>query len=265
MKSAALILLWLAPTLSAAEPDGSLHLNLRTRVQPFKGVDQWDEVLVRQEFPARETAIIICDMWDKHWCDNATRRCGALARKMASVLDAARARGVLIVHAPSDCMDYYKDAPQRKRIRAVPQVEPPPSLPLSDPPLPVDDKEGGCDDEMPSKPYKAWTREHPALRIDEADVVSDNGREIYNLFRQRGIKNVLMMGVHTNMCVLGRTFAIRQMTRWGLRCVLVRDLTDSMYDPRKAPFVRHEEGTERIVQHIEKYWCPSVLCADLTK
>jgi hypothetical protein len=73
------------------------------------------------------------------------------------------------------------------------------------------------------------------------------------------------MGVHTNMCVLGRSFGIRQMVRLGKNVVLVRDLTDAMYDPRQPPFVSHTRGTEMVIEHIEKYWCPSVLSEDLTK
>jgi hypothetical protein len=65
------------------------------------------------------------------------------------------------------------------------------------------------------------------------------------------------------MCVLGRSFAIRQMTRWGLRVALIRDLTDAMYNPAMSPFVTHDEGTQLVVQHIEKYWCPTVLSGDL--
>ena len=65
----------LALGAAAAEPaNGTLALPLRTRVEAFKGSGLWDEVVVRKELPARETAIIICDMWDKHWCDSATRR-----------------------------------------------------------------------------------------------------------------------------------------------------------------------------------------------
>jgi hypothetical protein len=158
-------------------------------------------------------------------------------------------------------MDFYKQTPQRLRILEVPQVEPPPSLNLTDPPLPIDDSHGGCD--TPDHFYKAWTREHSALPIAGEDVVSDNGREVYSFLRQRGIRNLLVMGVHTNMCVLRRSFAIRQMTNWGIRCVLVRDLTDSMYNPRDRPFVSHDEGTELVIQHIEKYWCPSILSGEL--
>ena len=72
------------------------------------------------------------------------------------------------------------------------------------------------------------------------------------------------MGVHTNMCVLGRSFGIRQMVRLGKNVVLVRDLTDAMYDPRQPPYVSHNRGTEMVVEHIEKYWCPSILSRDLT-
>jgi nicotinamidase-related amidase len=245
------------------ETTGDLHLSLRTRLETFKGSGTWDEVVLCKDWPARETALLVCDMWDKHWCPTATQRCAALAKKMAPVLAAAQARGITVIHAPSECMDFYKDTPQRRRIQEVPRVPPPRNRDLSDPPLPIDDSDGGCDCEPSPKMYRAWTRQHPALPIAASDVISDDGREVYSFLRQRGIKNLLVMGVHTNMCVLGRTFAIRQMTRWGIRCVLVRDLTDSMYNPKKAPFVSHDAGTELVVQHIEKYWCPSVLSRDL--
>ena len=64
--------------------------------------------------------------------------------------------------------------------------------------------------------------------------------------RQRGIKNVIVMGVHTNMCVLGRPFSIRQMVYQGQNVVLVRDMTDTMYNPAKVAvresFPRHGSG-----------------------
>jgi nicotinamidase-related amidase len=247
-----------------AAPDGAvLHLHLRTRVEPFKGSGAWDEVVLARDLPARETALVLCDVWDNHWCHSASRRCDALARKMVPVLEAARARGVQIIHAPSECMDFYKDTPQRRRIRETPPVAPPPPLSLPDPPLPIDDKDGGCDDEQPAKPYRAWVREHPAIPIAEQDVISDNGREVYSFLKRHGIKNLLIAGVHTNMCVCNRSFAIKQMTKWGIRCVLVRDLTDSLYNPKRPPYVPHDEGTELVVQHIEKYWCPTTLSTDL--
>ena len=73
------------------------------------------------------------------------------------------------------------------------------------------------------------------------------------------------MGVHTNMCVLNRPFAIQQMTKRGIRCILVRDLTDSLYNPKDRPYVTHDQGTELVVEYIEKYWCPSLLGSDLER
>jgi nicotinamidase-related amidase/type 1 glutamine amidotransferase len=238
------------------KPEGKILLTLSTRFEPFKGSGQWHELTFTESVPAAETAIVICDMWDKHWCRGATERCEAIAKKMAPVIKAARARGIQIVHCPSECMDFYADTPQRRRMMLAPKATPPKPLKIDEPPLPIDDSDGGCDtdDEM----YLAWTRQNSNIDIGEYDGISDNGDEVYNLFRQLGIKNVIVMGVHTNMCVLGRSFAIREMTRRGMRCVLVRDLTDTMYDPKDSPHVSHDEGTELVVKHIEKYWCPSI-------
>ena len=240
-------------------------LPLRTRVETFKGSGDFDEVSVARSFNPKESAIILCDVWDKHWCDNASTRCGELAKKMVPVLAALRKRGVIVIHAPSECMDFYKDAPQRKTMTDLKKVAPPKPLNLPDPPLPVDASDGGCDDAAPDREHRVWKRENATIPIEENDFISDNGAEIYSLLKQRGIKNLFVMGVHTNMCVLNRTFAIKQMTKWGVQCILVRDLTDAMCSPKNKPFVSHEEGTQLIIQHIEKYWCPTVLSADLTK
>ena len=65
------------------------------------------------------------------------------------------------------------------------------------------------------------------------------------------------------MCVLHRSFAIKQMVRWGVDVALVRDLTDTMYNPAMPPYISHEEGTRLVVEFIEKFWCPSIDSSDL--
>ena len=109
-----------------------------------------------------------------------------------------------------------------------------------------------------------FSRQHGGLDITDYDGVSDRGQEIFNFCEQEGIKNIVLMGVHTNMCVLGRSFGIRQMVKLGKNVVLARDLTDAMYDPRQPPYVSHARGTAMVIEHIEKYWCPSILGGDLT-
>jgi type 1 glutamine amidotransferase len=68
----------------------------------------------------------------------------------------------------------------------------------------------------------------------------------------------MLMGVHLNMCVLGRPFGLRQMAKNGKDVVLVRDMTDTMYDPTQAPRVSHFSGTDRVIAHVERFVCPSV-------
>src|SRR6185369_8123707 len=87
--------------------------------------------------------------------------------------------------------------------------------------------------------------------------------EAYNLMVHRGITNVLVMGVHQNMCVLGRPFSIRQMAYQGQNVLLMRDMTDTMYNSRMAPFVDHSTGTDLVVEHIEKNWCSTITSVDL--
>ena len=93
--------------VSAADP---LDLPLRTRVQPFKGADLWKETAVTEKVTPAECAVVLCDIWDKHWCENATTRCGELAPVAEAVAKKCRDRGMFVIHCPSDTMDYYKDS-----------------------------------------------------------------------------------------------------------------------------------------------------------
>ncbi len=38
----------------------------------------------------------------------------------------------------------------------------------------------------------------------------------------------------------------------------MRDLTDTMYNPRMPPKVNHFTGTDLVIEFIEKHWCPSL-------
>jgi hypothetical protein len=99
--------------------------------------------------------------------------------------------------------------------------------------------------------------------IAENDIISDDGNEIYSVLVRKGIKNVFMTGVHINKCVLARPFGIRQLVMLGMNVLLVSDLTDSLYNPAMPPKVSHDQGTRLMVEHIEKYWCPSTTSEDV--
>ena len=245
--------------------DKPLDFTIRRQVPRTTGRHGWRIVEEEVTWRSSQTAIIIVDMWNKHWSWGATERVNVMAPRMNTVIHAVRAMGVEIIHAPSDVIDFYKNHPARSRTLTAPEVEAPKPADHPDPPLPVDASDGGSDTgETAADSFKAWNRQHPAIEIRDEDFVSDNGQEVYNILMQSGIRNLIYMGVHTNMCVLGRSFAIKAMVRWGFNVVLARDLTDAMYDPFKPPYVSHEEGTRLIIEYIEKFWCPTILSGDLT-
>ena len=118
-------------------------VNVRSRVELYKGTGQWEEVQIRESLDTRKTAIILCDVWDRHWCRGATERVAELAPAIERLVRVARGRGVLIIHAPSDTMGFYKDAPQRRAMMAMPVVAPPEPLGITSPALPIDDSDWG--------------------------------------------------------------------------------------------------------------------------
>jgi nicotinamidase-related amidase/type 1 glutamine amidotransferase len=237
-----------------------------------------------EQWNPNQTAIIVCDMWDAHHCLNAVRRAEEMAPHMNQVLENARNRGVLIVHAPSSCMEPYKDHPARRRVQGVPSATNLPKdigewcrkIPAEEKgKYPIDQSDGGEDDDpveheqwhqrlagMGRDPKSPWKAQINLLKICNEDAISDSGVEVWNLLEHRGIKNVILMGVHTNMCVLGRPFGLRQMAKNGKNVVLMRDMTDTMYNPERWPYVTHFVGTELIVEHIEKFVCQTITSVD---
>jgi hypothetical protein len=104
LRLAAIVSLLFAMAGAAAEP---FKLTTRSRVETSKGSGQWQNVEKTAEWDPARTAVVICDMWDKHHCPDATERVGETAPRMNEVLKAARRLGMLIIHCPSDTMGFY--------------------------------------------------------------------------------------------------------------------------------------------------------------
>ncbi len=262
----------LVPIPNRPKVPGTLRLRLRSRAESAPKSGEFKPVEEVTEWKASETAIIICDMWNNHYCQSAAQRVDMMAPRMNEVITAARNHGVMIIHAPSGTMDQYADTPYRRRMQQAKHFDPPAPLkpwchldPKKEPEIPVDVSKEPCDDPVVGPAVKVFDRQHAGIKMIGYDGVSDSGEEIYNFLRQENITNVVLMGVHTNMCVLGRPFGIRQLKYLGFNVALARDLTDAMYDPRQPPHVSHTRGTELVIEHIERHWCPSILGEDLTR
>lgn len=272
-------LLFLA--LPADAGDKKYELTYRKRVAEKSTTGE--VYVVKEEshqWSPKESAVIVCDMWDTHHCYNAVVRVEEIAPRMNEVLEKCRAMGMTIIHAPSSCMDAYKDHPGRKRAIDAPKASNLPKdigvwchmIPSEEKgKYPIDQKDGGCDSDpveqekhkqalikMGRKPGSPWLSQIAVLKMHDIDVISESGVEIWNVLEDKKINNVIVLGVHTNMCVLGRPFGLRQMAKNGKNVVLMRDMTDTMYNPKQWPYVNHYKGTELIVEHIEKFVCPTI-------
>jgi type 1 glutamine amidotransferase/nicotinamidase-related amidase len=269
-----------APAAASLAAAPELPLRLRTRLETKAGSGLYYTVLTPETWDSARLAVIVCDVWDSHHCLNAVRRVQEMAPRMNRLLQVLRQRGALIIHAPSGCMSTYENHPARRRAKDAPRATNlPPDIgqwchriPAEEKgTYPIDQADGGEDDEpgeharwadqlraQGRNPRAPWKSQIDVLEIQDQDAISDSGAEVWNLLEQRGIRNVILFGVHTNMCVLGRPFGLRQLAKNGKHVVLVRDLTDTMYNPQRAPQVSHFSGTDLIVEHIEKFVCPTI-------
>lgn len=247
-----------------------LTLNTRLREKASSG---FKVVTKPVPWKPEKSAVIISDMWDTHHCISAAKRVAEMAPHMNKVIVALREMGALIIHAPSDCegRELYKDTPQRRRAQNAPHAETSvefqwnkwnlkreASLPstISDPgPCSCHTSEPCC-----KAGYYPWTRQIETIEIGPDDaIVHGYNQEAYNLLQQCDIDDVVVMGVHTNVCVLSRSFGIRQLVYVGKKPLLCRDLTDSFHQHPDG----HFRGTDIIIEHIEKYWCPTVTSGEL--
>ena len=258
-----------------------LHLSLRYQTETSKNSGRFHRLHRSETWKASETAVIICDVWDFHHCLNAVRRLEEFGPRLNKLLIEARSQGATIIHSPSDCMDAYGNHEARQRAIDTPAAKRQPKdvaswcsfIPSEErAKYPIDQSDGGEDDDpaehakwaaklkaMGRNPGMPWNRQSDMIEIDaKRDFISDRGDEVWNILEHRGIKNVILTGVHTNMCVLGRPFGLRQMARNGKNVVLVRDMTDTMYNPKRWPYVSHFTGTDYIISHVEKYVCPTI-------
>lgn len=260
---------------------GDLEMALRYQQETSPNSGRYHRLTREETWKPAETAIIVCDVWNLHHCQNAVLRVRQFAPRLNQVLTQAREQGVTIIHAPSGCMEHYAQHPARSRAKnAIPSPTLPDEItkwcyqiPAEENGVyPLDQTDGGEDDDPDQhakwvaklkrqglNPKVPWSKQTDLLTIDsQADYITDKGHEVWNILSEKGIDNVILTGVHTNMCVLGRPFGLRQLAKNGKNVVLMRDMTDTMYNPGAWPYVSHFTGTDRIVSHIEKFVAPTV-------
>jgi nicotinamidase-related amidase len=230
-----------------------LTLNCQTR-----NAATGEQISAPAELNPEKTAIIVIDMWNSHWCMTASERVSAMVPRMNEVLAIARTLGMQVIWNPSDVITAYSGYPQYERAVAVeqrkaPEIRTAPATRFTAP--------GGgcmCGPGIRCGGNYGWDAMHPDLIIADADLFSASTDEIYTLLADRGITDIIYMGVHTNMCVYGKPGGLSEMWQAGFNCALARDLNDAitLYDPAK-PYTP-DDGTAETDENLQLAGIPCV-------
>jgi len=212
----AILLPGLTTNCVAAQDSESFEVALRSRSNVDQPGHPGIASIDRENWNYKETAVVVCDMWDRHHCFNATQRVGELAPRIDAFLKDLRSRGATIIHAPSSCVGSYENHPARKRVLSIPAAK---ELPaniddwcywISDAEkaaYPIDQSDGGVDDAPEDakrwyaalekegrNPKAPWQRQVDSIEIADEDYISESGSEHWNIQQHLGIKNVLLVG-----------------------------------------------------------------------
>jgi hypothetical protein len=247
-----------ATCLAADDSPDSLTLTLQLR-------DANGALLAQSaKVDACRVGVVVVDPWNFHWCKTATQRVDALIPRMNLALEAARELGMSVMLCPSDVVDNYAGWPQRERVIAMP-LRPTPALATIDCPEPPNGGGCACGRERCKVNY-GWDGMHPDLRIGPDDLMPDTLDEVWTICQDRGLTHLIYMGVHTQVCLLGKPMGLRNLKAAGLHCILARDLTDAHpgYDP--AIGFTPDGHTAEVVAHFERHLAPTIdMAAELTK
>jgi nicotinamidase-related amidase len=186
----------------------------------------------RLPVPVEQAALVLVDVWSTHYIDSWLERAASVTRKkIVPLMDAARAMGLTVIHAPSP--------PVAERYR---RSEPAPAAPST----------AGTGLDWPPREFRGIYRggEHSvfgrnqeprldaalARYVDELDIaetarpapgepVVATGEELHHLLAERGLLHLFYAGFATNWCILYRDYGMVAMSGRGYNLILVRDAT----------------------------------------
>lgn len=90
-----LVTIFIAFTVQAQEKKSEQPFTVSLQKRPASKEEKGAFIIAHevQQWLPSQTAIIICDMWDKHWCSGATQRVGEMAPKINEVITIGRQKG----------------------------------------------------------------------------------------------------------------------------------------------------------------------------
>jgi len=199
---------------------------------------QWHERKVT--IPAAQTALVLVDCWDRHPVESFRERAAQVARqKILPTVEACRAVGITIVHAPSP--EVARKYPQWLKYAGDEELFGPRTSEPGWPPVEFRRHVHQYDDSpfgRPAEPLlEQWLHDEalfPAMRIMELlepeadDFVVATGEQLHRLCHDQQILHLLYAGFAANICVQFRDYGIRAMHNRGYHTILLRDCTSAI-------------------------------------
>jgi nicotinamidase-related amidase len=241
--------------------DSTLILSLRKHQEFFVNSSELELVEKEKTFNSSEVAVLVIGMWSGHQCLVADTILHELSPKVNTFLKTCRSKNMKVIFGSSSLTKLPKYVPLRKNMKGLAFAKLV-DRGLSFPPIPFDDSDGGVNQKNPN--FKRDDVDlHPSIEVADTDAMSDNSKEILNYLYHHNIKLLLVVGVHTNMCVLDRPYGIKNLARYGFPMAIVRDLADPMIKPDGIKVKDRADALDKIIRYTERYFCPSVDSRDM--
>ena len=220
---------------------------------PPEGLPYREEHFIRRHvpmsLPVEQTALVLVDMWDNHFIESWLERAVQITKeKVAPALEAARAAGLTIVHAPSPPV-----AEQFEQLKR--HVPPVPSPPPAWPPDNFRSRQGeyaafrGPRVQPPGIPNLDRLGMSPHIDVQDGEFVVATGEQLHALLAERGILHLVYAGFATNWCILNRDYGMRAMAGRGYNMILLREATAGVEFPDT---VAKGLATEMAVREVEQ-------------
>jgi len=208
--------------------------------------------------PADQTALVLVDVWAVHYIDTMVERVRKIVNDaIVPALEAARAAGLTVIHAPSPWIvqkrGYRTEKPELAEPTTQPANWPPQSFrgiyrsgewaPFGRPqeaalPAIYDWYEQDLDIAAPARPAGD-------------DLVISSGPELHAVLEERGLLHLVYAGFCANWCLVGRDYGIMEMNQRGYNVVLLRDATTGI---ESHDTVDELLMTQMTIREIETKW-----------
>jgi len=201
---------------------------------------------------ASSTAVIVSDMWNRHYCKTFSRNIDRLAPRINVALKYFRRYQIPILFMAEDVLSAHEDEPGTKLLASYAHLNEV-WYPIDHPPAPGHYtfwNQCICTDGTKCLGTTNWDRTHEGIERHKFDLMGGWGQHT-GFIRAHGIDTLLYCGITSNICVLShRQFSVCQSLSAGMNCILLKNLTES--------YVPYEKNANQLViEYYEEHICPT--------